>query len=81
MTSRCWCARKSSPGVDRRNCLVELPYYAEGGCDDATALAVQELELLATRWATAVAECTTRYAGQPGVRLRCYLDVRQELNP
>lgn len=36
-------------------------------------------ELLATRWATATADRTTRVAGEPGVRLRCYLDVRQEL--
>ncbi|MFJ9026147.1 DUF6207 family protein [Streptomyces sp. NPDC102259] len=45
--------------------------------DDATALAFQKL--LADRWATATAEQTTRDAGQPGVRLRCYLDLRQEL--
>lgn len=41
--------------------------------DDATALAFQQL--LADRWATA--EHTTRDAGEPGVRLRCYLDLRQ----
>ncbi|MGA5363980.1 DUF6207 family protein [Streptomyces purpurascens] len=46
-------------------------------CDDQTALAVQEL--LAERWATAPADGTTRVPGEPGVRLRCYLDVRQEL--
>ncbi|MEV7082446.1 DUF6207 family protein [Streptomyces sp. NPDC093516] len=45
--------------------------------DDATALAFQQL--LADRWATATAEQTTRDAGQPGVRLRCYLDLRQPL--
>lgn len=45
--------------------------------DDATALAVQEA--LAARWATAVADHTTRELGEPGVRLRCYLDVRQAL--
>jgi hypothetical protein len=45
--------------------------------DDATALAFQQL--LAERWATATAEQTTRDAGQPGVRLRCYLDLRQPL--
>ncbi|WP_239149736.1 DUF6207 family protein [Streptomyces sp. SID12501] len=48
-------------------------------CDDQTAFAVQEL--LAARWATATADRTTRDPGQPGVRLRCHLDVRQELNP
>ncbi|MER7484271.1 DUF6207 family protein [Streptomyces sp. NPDC126510] len=45
--------------------------------DDATALAFQQL--LADRRATATAERTTRDASQPGVRLRCYLDLRQEL--
>ncbi|MFJ8596566.1 DUF6207 family protein [Streptomyces sp. NPDC093598] len=29
-------------------------------------------QLLAERWATATAERTTRDAGEPGVRLRCY---------
>ncbi|MER7694932.1 DUF6207 family protein [Streptomyces sp. NPDC097610] len=48
-------------------------------CDDQTALAVQEL--LSERWATSTADRTTRDPGQPGVRLRCYLDVRQELSP
>ncbi|MEH0590086.1 DUF6207 family protein [Streptomyces sp. B21-106] len=45
--------------------------------DDDTALAFQQL--LAERWATATAEQTTWDAGQPGVRLRCYLDLRQQL--
>ncbi|MFD5720940.1 DUF6207 family protein [Streptomyces sp. NPDC127036] len=43
--------------------------------DDATALAFQQL--LADQWATATAERTTREAGEPGVRLRCYLDLNQ----
>ncbi|KPH99458.1 hypothetical protein OK006_8405 [Actinobacteria bacterium OK006] len=43
--------------------------------DDATALTFQQL--LADRWATALALHATRDAGQPGVRLRCYLDLRQ----
>ncbi|MFJ5212280.1 DUF6207 family protein [Streptomyces nigra] len=46
-------------------------------CDDQTAFAVQAL--LAGRWATAPADRTARVPGEPGVRLRCYLDVRQEL--
>lgn len=46
--------------------------------DDAAALAFQQL--LADRWATATAEHTTRDAGEPGVRLCCYLDPRQELS-
>lgn len=44
--------------------------------DDATAFAVQEA--LAARWATALADRTTRDPGEPGVRLRCYLDVHQD---
>ncbi|MFH9008996.1 DUF6207 family protein [Streptomyces afghaniensis] len=45
--------------------------------DNHTAFAIQEA--LAGRWATATADATTRVPGEPGVRLRCYLDVRQEL--
>ncbi|MEU0427673.1 DUF6207 family protein [Streptomyces canus] len=41
--------------------------------DDETALAVREL--LAARCAIAPAHRTTR---EPGVRLRCFLDLRQE---
>ncbi|MFJ1964047.1 DUF6207 family protein [Streptomyces massasporeus] len=47
--------------------------------DAQTAFAIQEL--LAGRWATATADRTTRVPGEPGVRLRCYLDVRQGLAP
>ncbi|MFJ9153415.1 DUF6207 family protein [Streptomyces sp. NPDC102270] len=47
--------------------------------DDATALAFQQL--LADRWPAATAERTTRDAGEPGVRLRCCLDLRQPLSP
>ncbi|MEU9158434.1 DUF6207 family protein [Streptomyces sp. NPDC048417] len=43
--------------------------------DDDTALAFQQM--LADRWATATADRTTRDAGEPGVRLRCHLDLRQ----
>ncbi|MDN0200778.1 DUF6207 family protein [Streptomyces sp. S.PNR 29] len=43
--------------------------------DDAPALAFQQM--LADRWARATAEHTTRDAGEPGVRLRCYLDLNQ----
>ncbi|MFE0776424.1 DUF6207 family protein [Streptomyces sp. NPDC058861] len=35
--------------------------------------------MLAGRWATATAEHTTRDAGEPGVRLGCYLDSRQRV--
>ncbi|MFG2463660.1 DUF6207 family protein [Streptomyces sp. NPDC048523] len=34
---------------------------------------------IARRWVTAAAEQTTRQPGEPGVRLRCYVDLRQEL--
>ncbi|MFD3840230.1 DUF6207 family protein [Streptomyces sp. NPDC058642] len=44
--------------------------------DTATALAVQAV--LAGQWATAMADRTHREPGEPGVRLTCYLDVRQE---
>ncbi|MFJ8637224.1 DUF6207 family protein [Streptomyces sp. NPDC093568] len=44
--------------------------------DDSTVLAFQQM--LAAQWATATSDRTTRDAGQPGVRLRCYLDMRQE---
>ncbi|CAM5325729.1 DUF6207 family protein [Streptomyces chartreusis] len=43
--------------------------------DDATAFAVQEL--LAGRCTVAQADRTTRDPGEPGVRLRCFLDLRQ----
>ncbi|MGW1728964.1 DUF6207 family protein [Streptomyces sp. NPDC002306] len=44
--------------------------------DDATAFAIQEL--LATQCAISAAERTTRHPGEPGVRLRCFLDLRQQ---
>ncbi|MFI7020901.1 DUF6207 family protein [Streptomyces sp. NPDC050164] len=47
--------------------------------DDDTALAFQQL--LADRWATAPAQHTTRDPDEPGVRLRCYLDLRQPISP
>ncbi|MFE4336871.1 DUF6207 family protein [Streptomyces sp. NPDC056831] len=43
--------------------------------DDATAFAFQAA--LAEQRAAAPASRTTRDAGQPGVRLRFYLDMRQ----
>ncbi|MFJ9250351.1 DUF6207 family protein [Streptomyces sp. NPDC101776] len=45
---------------------------------DETALAFQQL--LTDRWATAPALHTTRDPGEPGVRLRCYLDLRQSIS-
>ncbi|MCW8122469.1 DUF6207 family protein [Streptomyces violaceoruber] len=47
--------------------------------DDETAFAFHTA--LAARWATTSVERTTRDTGQPGVRLRCYLDLRQPVNP
>ncbi|MFE5143813.1 DUF6207 family protein [Streptomyces fagopyri] len=47
--------------------------------DDQTAFAFQKA--LATMWAATSVERTTRDPGQPGVRLRCYLDMRQRLSP
>jgi hypothetical protein len=44
--------------------------------DDETAFVFQEA--LSARWATATADRTTRTPGEPGVRLRCFLDLRQE---
>ncbi|MGW5609361.1 DUF6207 family protein [Streptomyces sp. NPDC003753] len=43
--------------------------------DEETVFAFQEA--LAGRWATAPADRATRIPGEPGVRLRCYLDLRQ----
>ncbi|MGW3382006.1 DUF6207 family protein [Streptomyces albogriseolus] len=37
--------------------------------------------MLATRWATALADRTVREPGEPGVRLRWNLDLRQEASP
>jgi hypothetical protein len=45
--------------------------------DAVTALGVQAA--LAAQWATATADHVTRDPGQPGVRLRCYLDLCQPL--
>ncbi|GHA70311.1 hypothetical protein GCM10010372_81940 [Streptomyces tauricus] len=44
--------------------------------DDATAFAVQRL--LAAHCAIAPADRTTREPGEPGVRLRCFVDLHQE---
>ncbi|MFC8520126.1 DUF6207 family protein [Streptomyces sp. NPDC057257] len=44
--------------------------------DDATAFRIQEL--LATHGAIAPADRTTRQPGEPGVRLRCFVDLRRQ---
>ncbi|GAA2426477.1 DUF6207 family protein [Streptomyces coeruleofuscus] len=60
-------AHVAAPGL----AVVEV-----AAADDETALAVQEL--LAARCAIAPADRTTREPGEPGVRLRCFLDLRQQ---
>lgn len=47
--------------------------------DDQTAFAFQAA--LSSMWAATSVERTIRDPGQPGVRLRCYLDMRQRLSP
>ncbi|MFE5952605.1 DUF6207 family protein [Streptomyces massasporeus] len=59
-------AHATEPGL----AVVEVAAH-----DDRTALAVQKL--LATLCAIAPADRTTREPGEPGVRLRCFLDLRQ----
>lgn len=61
-----------------RNKHLEEPGLAVvqiAAADTATAAAVQAA--LAGRWATSVTE-PYREPGEPGVRLTCYLDVRQK---
>lgn len=60
-------AHVAEPGL----AVIEVAAY-----DDATAFAVQEL--LAARCAIAQADRTVREPGEPGIRLRCFLDLRQE---
>ncbi|MER5859161.1 DUF6207 family protein [Streptomyces sp. NPDC059688] len=45
--------------------------------DDRTAFAFQAV--LASLWAVTAVERASRGPGQAGVRLRCYLDMRQPL--
>ncbi|MDT0392356.1 DUF6207 family protein [Streptomyces dubilierae] len=61
---------KVRPGAELATPMMKDP--------PATAFVIQEL--LAGRWTTAPADRTTQSPGEPGVRLRCYLDVRQELS-
>ncbi len=49
------------------------------GLDDDTVLAFQAA--IARTWGTATADRTTRDVGQPGVRLRLYVDLRQNMAP
>ncbi|MFI9548030.1 DUF6207 family protein [Streptomyces sp. NPDC052016] len=59
-------AHVAAPGL----AVVEV-----AAADAETTFAVQEL--LAARCAIALADRTTRELGKPGVRLRCFLDLRQ----
>lgn len=57
---------------------VALPGLAAvevAAADDQTAFAIQEL--LAARCAVAPADRTTREPGEPGVRLRFFLDLHE----
>jgi len=73
--------RRVMPGMEPINAL----HVAEPGllvvevaaADDGTALAFQDA--VAARWAAATTDRTTHQPGQPGVRLRFYLDLRQEV--
>ncbi|MFD7681029.1 DUF6207 family protein [Streptomyces sp. NPDC060187] len=60
-------AHVAEPGL----AVVEI-----AAADDATAFAIQQL--LAEHCATARADRTTRDPGGSGVRLRCFIDLRQE---
>ncbi|MFD7408563.1 DUF6207 family protein [Streptomyces sp. NPDC059866] len=47
------------------------------GLDDESVFAFQNA--IARTWGTSTADRTTRDVGQPGVRLRLYVDLRQVL--
>ncbi|MEU9593761.1 DUF6207 family protein [Streptomyces sp. NPDC048219] len=73
--------RRGGHGSDQRCARVRArPGRLDvAAADDETAFAFHAA--LAARWATRYVERTTRDAGQAGVRLRCYLDLLQPLNP
>ncbi|GAA2386396.1 hypothetical protein GCM10010255_12160 [Streptomyces coeruleofuscus] len=64
-------------GEHERRTLAGLVVVDVAAADDHTAFAFQQA--LASRWATATTDRTTHDPGQPGVRLRCYLDLRQDV--
>ncbi|MET8454058.1 DUF6207 family protein [Streptomyces sp. NPDC005209] len=70
--------RSAVHGPDQRSARPGLVVVNVAAADDATALAFQQL--LGDGWATAAAVRTTRDVDQPGVRLRCYLDLRRPVN-
>ncbi|MGW1291104.1 DUF6207 family protein [Streptomyces sp. NPDC002586] len=71
------------PGIEKINDVhvsePGLVIIDIAAADDQTAFAFHTA--LAATWATTAVERTTRYPGQPGVRLRCYLDMRQHPEP
>ena len=74
-SGRCLCVLPGmKPINDGHVAKPGLAVVEVAAADDETAFAVQEL--LATRWAIAPANRTTHEPGEPGVRLRCYLDIR-----
>jgi hypothetical protein len=64
------------PITDAQVARPGLAVVEVAAADDATALAIQNL--LATHYAIAPADRTTRDPGEPGVRLRCFIDLHQE---
>ncbi|MGW2050831.1 DUF6207 family protein [Streptomyces sp. NPDC001858] len=61
---------------DAHVALPGLAVVEVAAADDATAFAIQEL--LAGRCAVAPADRTTREPGEPGVRLRFFLDLHED---
>jgi hypothetical protein len=61
---------------DAHVAVAGLAVVEVAAADDETAFAVQEL--LAARCAVAPADRTAREPGEPGVRLRLFLDLQQD---
>ncbi|MEU6472561.1 DUF6207 family protein [Streptomyces massasporeus] len=57
----------------------DLAVVKVAACDDRAAFVIQDMLAGRPSTATATGDRTTRVPGEPGVRLRCYLDVRQEV--
>jgi hypothetical protein len=64
------------PSIKTHVAQPGLAVVEMAACDDAAAFAVQEL--LAAQCAIAPADRTTREPGEPGVRLRFFLDFQQD---
>ncbi|MEV5249886.1 DUF6207 family protein [Streptomyces werraensis] len=61
---------------DAQVAVPGLAVVEVAAADDETAFAVQEL--LGARCVIAPADRTTREPGEPGVRLRLFLDLRED---